>query len=299
MSQIRVETTTQESLAGRKIADLAMLVKFRLTATVVFSALMAYAIASTTTIRLDALLMLAVGGFLVTGAANALNQVLEKDYDALMVRTANRPLATGRMTMSEAVLWAGFMSLIGITLLAMFNPWAAFFGMLALVSYAFIYTPLKRVSPIAVTVGAFPGAMPMLIGSVAFEGTLSVLALSLFAIQFVWQFPHFWAIGWLGFDEYKKAGYKLLPERNGEREPNTGLYAMLYTFMLVPLGLAPWLLGATGPVSAVLLVLLALGYAWFGWNLQQKKDRQAARLLMFSSFFYLPLALIALLADKL
>jgi protoheme IX farnesyltransferase len=299
VSQLRAANTKGESHAGRKLSDLLLLVKFRLTATVVFSALMAYGIASTAPVGWDALMMLALGGFLVTGAANALNQVLEKDYDALMVRTANRPLATGRMSVSEAVLWAGFMSLAGITLLAMFNPWAAFFGMLALVSYSFIYTPLKRVSPIAITIGAFPGAMPMLIGSVAFEGTLSVLALSLFAIQFVWQFPHFWAIGWLGFDEYQKAGYKLLPERNGEREPNTGLYAMLYALMLVPLGLAPWYLGATGVISAAVLVLLALVYAWFGWNLQQKKDRKAARLLMFSSFLYLPLALFALLADKL
>ena len=162
-----------------RIQDLLQLVKFRLSATVVLSSLLAYLIAASGEVSLTAMLILAAGGFLTTGAANTLNQVLEKDFDRLMKRTANRPLAAGRMTISEAVLAAGFMSLFGISLLAVFNPWTAFFGTFALVSYAFVYTPMKRVSPGAVAIGAIPGALPTLIGCVAAQGELTWLGLTL------------------------------------------------------------------------------------------------------------------------
>jgi len=281
-----------------KVKDLGMLVKFRLTLTVVFSAFMAFLIASEGSIDWVSVLILVSGGFLITGASNTLNQVLEKDFDKLMARTENRPLATGRMNTSEAVLWAGFMTLAGIMLLAYFNVWAAFFGMVALVSYAFIYTPMKRVSPIAITIGAFPGALPVLIGCVAYQGELTMLGLSLFLIQFLWQFPHFLAIGWLGFDDYQKAGYQLLPTRNGEREPNTGFHSMLYAVLLIPFVIIPYYYGITGIWSMIFAVVVTLIYTWFGWNLQQKKDRKSALQLMFSSFFYLPFILIAFLIDK-
>jgi len=281
-----------------KVKDLGMLVKFRLTLTVVFSAFMAFLIASEGSIDWVSVLILVSGGFLITGASNTLNQVLEKDFDKLMARTENRPLATGRMNTSEAVLWAGFMTLAGIMLLAYFNVWAAFFGMVALVSYAFIYTPMKRVSPIAITIGAFPGALPVLIGCVAYQGELTMLGLSLFLIQFLWQFPHFLAIGWLGFDDYQKAGYQLLPTRNGEREPNTGFHSMLYAVLLIPFVIIPYYYGITGMWSMIFAVVVTLIYTWFGWNLQQKKDRKSALQLMFSSFFYLPFILIAFLIDK-
>lgn len=272
--------------------------KFRLSLTVVYSAVMAYLIASTGVTNWVAVLILAVGGFCVAGAANALNQVLERDYDKLMKRTANRPLAAGRMTISEAVMLAGLLSIIGLILLATFNPWASFFGVIALLSYAFLYTPMKRISPSAIAIGAFPGALPMLIGCVAFEGELTSLAFALFAIQFFWQFPHFGAISWLGFEDYQKAGFKFVASQNGERDVTIGLQGFLYALCLVPVGLIPFLTGVTGVVSAAVMGGLAVVYAWFGWNLYRSNDRKSAVMLMFSSFFYLPFALTVLWIDK-
>ncbi|MCB0571327.1 MAG: heme o synthase [Phaeodactylibacter sp.] len=276
-----------------------MLVKFRLSMTVVFSSVMAYLIADTGPVNWVALAILASGGFLVTGAANALNQVLEKDYDRLMKRTANRPVAAGRMKMSEAVMSAGLMSLFGITLLALFNPWTAFFGTFALVSYAFLYTPMKRLSPSAVVVGAVPGALPTLIGCVAAQGELTALGLSLFALQFFWQFPHFWSIGWLGYEDYAKAGYRLMPEREGQRGRSIRMQAFVYTLFLLPVSATPYLLGETGPVSLVIVLAVTLGYIYFGWNFFKAGGRKPALGLMFYSFIYIPASLIAFFADKL
>lgn len=275
-----------------------MLVKIRLSLTVVFSSLLAYLIAAPQAIQWSALAVLGLGGFLVTGAANALNQVLEKDYDRLMRRTADRPLAADRMSVSEAVMAAGLMSLFGICLLALFNPWAAFFGMVALLGYAFVYTPMKRISPLAVLVGAVPGALPVLIGSVAAQGELTLLAFVLFAIQFFWQFPHFWAIGWLGYEDYQRAGYRLLPSVDGQRDRSTGLQSFFYASFLLPVVVMPYLLGVTGLASAVVVAILTVLYAGLGWNFYRKADRKAALVLMFYSFFYLPISLVVLFIDK-
>lgn len=295
-----VETIKERSisLAGQRIQDYKMLVKFRLTITVVFSSVMAYLIASEGAINWTAVVILSLGGFLVTGASNALNQVLEKDYDKLMKRTANRPLAAGRMTVSEAVMAAGLMSVVGVSLLALFNVWAAFFGMLALLLYAFVYTPMKRVSPIAVLIGAFPGALPTLIGAVAIQGELTMLGLVLFAIQFFWQFPHFWSIGWLGYEDYNNAGYKLLPSKDGLNDRNTGLQSFLYALFLLPIGLMPYFIGVSGWISAVVVLILSVIYTLLGWNFYKQNDRKAALRVMFFSFFYNPLVLIALFLDK-
>lgn len=286
------------ALVRQRIEDFKLLVKFRLTLTVVFSSVMAYLIAAAGPINGFALLILALGGFLVTGAANTLNQVLEKDFDRQMQRTANRPLAAGRMKVADAVLLAGLMSLLGIVLLALFNPWTAFFGMVALLSYAFLYTPLKRISPIAVLVGAVPGALPTLIGAAAAQGSVTALGLTLFAIQFFWQFPHFWSIGWLGYEDYAKAGYKLLPARDGERNANTGWQSFIYALYLLPIGALPWWLGYAGVVSLGITLVLTLGYAYLGWQLYRNNDRKAALQLMFFSFVYIPTVLVALFLDK-
>ncbi len=280
------------------LQDFKMLVKFRLSLTVVFSSAMGFLIASPGSWSWFSLLMLSLGGFLVTGAANILNQVLEKDYDRLMQRTAQRPLATGRMRVSEAVLLAGIMALFGVTMLAWFNPWTAFLGMVALMLYAFVYTPLKRIGPVAVFVGAIPGALPTLIGAAAAEGFISALGASLFAIQFFWQFPHFWSIAWLGHDDYIRAGYRLLPDGGEERRTTTGLYAFFYALPLVPLGFAPWMTGATGLVSGAIIAILSVGYAAMGWGLYRRNDRKSALQLMFYSFMFIPVALVALWTDK-
>lgn len=282
----------------QKVRDFGELVKFKLSLTVVYSAVMAYLIAAQGTVDWISILVLALGGFCVAGAANALNQVLERDFDKLMKRTATRPLATGRMTVSEAVLAAGILSIIGLMLLALFNPWASFFGVIALLSYAFLYTPMKRISPSAIAVGALPGALPMLIGCVAFQGELTSLALTLFLLQFFWQFPHFGAISWLGFEDYQKAGFKFVVSKDGKQDPSIGLQAIFYALCLVPVGLVPYYTNITGIVSAVIVAVLAIAYAWFGWNLYRKSDRKAAMQLMFFSFFYLPLALTAFWLDK-
>jgi protoheme IX farnesyltransferase len=293
--------TAQRPFAGllQRVQDLKMLVKFRLTTTVVFSSVMAYLIAATGPVNGWAIAILATGGFLVTGAANALNQVLEKDFDKLMSRTADRPLAAGRMKVSEAVLAAGFMSLIGISFLALFNPWTAFLGTFALVSYSFVYTPMKRVSPDAVTIGAVPGALPTLIGCVAAQGELTWLGLTLFGIQFLWQFPHFWSIGYLGREDYAKAGYRLLPVKDGQLNlRKLGGQALLATVVLIPIGLLPTWLGVTGWVAGATVVVLGMGYAYFAWRFQREPVRKTALQLMFYSFVYIPLSLLVIWGDK-
>ncbi|MBK6995856.1 MAG: protoheme IX farnesyltransferase [Lewinellaceae bacterium] len=194
---------------------------------------MSYAIVCEGAVNWGSMLLLAVGGFLVTGAANALNQVLERDYDRLMPRTANRPVVTGRMSVSTAVLLAGLMALFGISMLSWFNPLTGFLGTLSLISYAFIYTPMKRSTPLAVVVGAVPGALPLIIGCVAYEGFISPTAWMLFGLQFLWQFPHFWAVAWLADEDYKKAGFYLLPSGNGEKDKTTGLLSFAFCLLLI------------------------------------------------------------------
>jgi protoheme IX farnesyltransferase len=285
-------------IVRQKITDYKLLVKFGLNIVVVISAIAAYLTTANGIIDWSKVFTLGVAGFLVTGAANALNEVLEKDYDKLMNRTANRPIAAGRMSSSEAVLAAGLMSVVGLCLLALFNPLTVFLGSLSLISYAFIYTPLKRVSPIAVLVGAIPGALPVLIGSVAVTGHLTTLSIALFAIQFLWQFPHFWAIAWVGDEDYKKAGFNLLPSQDGRLDKTVGWNALVYTAFLIPVGCGPYVLGFTGLFSAVVLVILGLGYSYFAYMLYKKCTREAARSLMFSSFLYLPIAQLAMVFDK-
>lgn len=283
----------------QRLKDFQLLVKLRLSLTVVFSSVMAFLIASSGSIEWQSVLILAMGGFLVTGAANILNEVLEKDFDKLMKRTADRPLAAGRMQVADAVMAAGFMSMSGITLLALFNPWTAFLGMLSLVTYSFLYTPMKRISPAAVVVGAIPGALPTLIGCVAAQGELTLLGWSLFAIQFLWQFPHFWSIGWLGFEDYKKAGYKLFPEKDGKQDTSPALQAFVYALLLIPTGLLPYYLGASGIISAILVGIMSVAYAWFALGFYRQNDRKSALQLMFFSFIFIPVSLIVLYIDKL
>lgn len=271
-----------------------MLVKFRLNLLVVFTSGIGYVIGSEQYFTWSGLLLLSLGGFLITGAANTLNQVLEKDYDKMMPRTSNRPLPTGRMTISTAVLAAGFMSLLGIFFLAMFNPLTALIGTVSLIIYAFVYTPVKRISSFAVTIGAIPGALPPMIGWVAATGTLESEAIILFAIQFFWQFPHFWAIGWLQHDAYKKAGYHLLPSKGG-RDKSSALHCFIYATFLIPISL---FVGWTGMVSWLvvgIITVTALYYTYYSWKFYQACTMEAAKKLMFSSFFYLPIVMIALL----
>ena len=260
---------------------------------VVFTAGIGFLLGASTFSWLE-FLILCLGGFLVTGAANAFNQVIEKDFDKLMKRTEDRPLAAKRMTISEGVLAAGFMSLFGISLLALLNPLTALLGTFSLVIYAFIYTPVKRISPIAVLIGAIPGALPPMIGWTAATGTLGMEAFLIFGIQFLWQFPHFWAIAWLSHEDYTKAGYFLLPSPGG-KDKATAFQCLLYALSLIPIGMIGYIFSIIGWFPAIIVTITGIVYTKAAWQLYQECSDEAARKLMFSSFFYLPITLLALL----
>ncbi len=283
------------------LKDYSLLVKMRLTLTVVFSSVMAYLLtADLSSLFLGDLFILAIGGFTITATANILNEVLEKDFDKLMVRTMDRPLATGRMSTSSAVLIAGIHGLVGLFALAYFNPLTVLLGVLAIILYAFVYTPLKRYSTIAITVGAIPGALPVLIGSVAYTGTFTHLALILFGLQFLWQFPHFWAIGWLGHNEYAKAGYKLCPtDKKGQPDDKIGFYSAIYALLLIPMAILLWTEGYSSFFSVLLVSFSSIVFAYYGYQLYLENSRRKALSLMFSSLIYLPLVLLILFFDKL
>jgi protoheme IX farnesyltransferase len=239
-----------------------------------------------------------VGGFLVTGASNIINQIIEVDLDKLMQRTAARPLPSGRLSIMEAVIFASIIGFIGLFLLFTFiNLLTALFTFLSLVLYAFVYTPLKRVGPVAVFVGAFPGALPPLIGWVAATNMLEVGAFTLFAIQFVWQFPHFWAIAWVADEDYKRAGFKLLPNRGG-KDLQTAFQIMIYTLFLLPLSVLPAKFGITGINAALIAVVCGSLFLIQTFYLMKECSRKAALQMMFGSFIYLPVVQIAFLLDK-
>jgi protoheme IX farnesyltransferase len=282
-----------------KLGDYALLTKLRLASLVVFSALIGYLFAADSVFTPTALLLLALGGTLVTGSANAINQVIEKDIDKLMNRTQNRPLPAGRMSAIEAILIAGICGVAGISLISFyFNTLAGVISAISLFSYAFVYTPLKRISPAAVFVGAIPGALPPMIGYVCASAQIDFMAIYLFSIQFIWQFPHFWSIAWLQFEDYQKAGIMLLPSSGG-KTAESAIQNIAYCLALIPLGILPFVLHITGTVSMVLLLIAALFFLWKAIDLYRLRTDKAARQLMFASFVYLPIAQIVLLADKL
>ena len=276
-----------------KLQDYMMLVKFKLTLMVVMSSVLAYVVAAGSGINWIVMSLLFVGGFAVSAAANGINQVLEKEYDAMMVRTMTRPLAAGRMKSSEAVMSSGLMLVFGVICLGLINPLTAFIGMCSFVLYAFLYTPMKRYSTLSVAIGAIPGALPVLIGVVAHSGTLTTLGLTLFLVQFLWQFPHFWAIAYLSFEDYSKAGYKLLPlSSDGTLDRNIGAYSALYALLIVPTVIYGYMAGIdTAMWSLVLILVATLIYLGFAVRMQIKPSRKTALGLMFSSFFYLPIVL--------
>jgi heme o synthase len=276
------------------------LVKPRLTLLVVFSAIFGYMMAPNVTgFDLLTVLALGLGGFLITGASNTLNQVIEAEHDRLMTRTQNRPMARKVLSPLEAVVFALVCGAGGITLLGVVFEGLvpALLGIIALLLYAFVYTPLKRVHSIAVLVGAFPGAMPPLIGWAAATGTLGYEALILFLIQFLWQFPHFWAIAWVLEDDYKKAGFKMLPA-DGGRSAFTASIILIYTLLLVPVAVLPYALGLSGWITSAVIAATGLAFSFQAWTLLKVRTVKAASRLMFGSFIYLPVVQIAMLIDK-
>lgn len=289
----------------KKIKDYLQLVKLSLSIMVVFSSVISYLLAPKV-VEYDWMMigLLFVGGMLVTGSANAINQVVEKDTDAIMKRTANRPVAAGRMTVREGWAFAIITGIAGVLILGyFFNPLSAGLAAFSLFLYAFIYTPLKKVNSIAVLVGAVPGALPCLIGWAAGDDTLTLGGWVLFGLQFLWQFPHFWAIAWLAHKDYSSAGFKLLPSDKGPTK-FTAMQTVIYSLLLIPVSVIPYFIGMCSyeDIKGMIgLVLVALGNLFMVWrciSLYRKMDVGSARRVMFGSYLYLPVVLLALLMSK-
>jgi len=294
----KVERASWLQFVNYKLQDYSMLVKTRLNLTVVFSAIIGALLAFKLDFAYLQLFFLGVGGFLVTGSANAINQIIEKNHDRRMKRTANRPLATGRMSETEAVLIAGISGVIGLLILGYcFNALAALIGAISLFSYAFIYTPLKRVGPVAVFVGAIPGALPPVIGWVAATGTLGFEAYVLFGIQFLWQFPHFWAIGWLGDKDYRKAGFKMSPKLGGQSK-YMAFQIVVYTAFLIVVSLMPVVFGMVSIYFVPAALILGAMLLYTGIQLFLQCNNKAALKVMLASVIYLPLLQIALVVSR-
>ncbi len=276
--------------------------KFTLSFTVVFSCVVCYLLAPDIIVNnidtLVKIIELFIAGMLVTASANAINQAVEKDTDAMMKRTSKRPVASGRMSQQSAYIFAIVSGSIGVIMMFVcFNLASAFLSAFSLFLYAFIYTPLKKVSSISVLVGAFPGALPCLIGWVAATNDFSSGGWILFAIQFLWQFPHFWAIAWVAHNDYTKAGFKLLPSDKGPTKV-TAIQAILYAMLMVPIGMLPFYFNMSGQISFWIVLACNLFIVLQCVRLYIDMDTKAARRVMFSSYIYLPVVFLSLLADK-
>jgi protoheme IX farnesyltransferase len=292
-----INTLSGASLWAAKGRAYFELLKFRLSFLVAFSCAFGFVLASPV-IHWPTLLMVFTGGFLVSGASVIVNQILEKDLDFLMTRTMNRPLPTNRLSTQEALSFCLFCFAAGIAILwFVTNPLTTMLSVVSMILYSFVYTPLKRFGPIAVFVGAIPGALPPLLGWTASTGVISHEALIIFGIQFIWQFPHFWAIAWVADDDYKKAGFKLLPN-GGKKDLNTAIQIMIYTMCLIPLGLLPATFGITGIKSAIIATVCGVFFFAQTFSLMRSGDRRSALKIMFGSFLYLPIVQIAYLLDK-
>ena len=282
--------------------DFKAITKAGLAISVVFSSIAGFVLGETDfdSFHWIVLLKLAIGGYCMVGASNAFNQVIEKDLDALMDRTKNRPIPAGRMQSNVALAIASLLTIIGIFLLYTINPKTAMFGAISIFLYTSVYTPLKTVTSLSVFVGAFPGAIPFMLGWVAATGNFGIEAGTLFLIQFFWQFPHFWAIGWFLYEDYEKAGFFMLP--TGKKDKGTALQIILYTIWLIIASLLP-VLGYTGqlyitPIAAVIVFLLGVWMLFYAVRLYQLRTAKAARTLMLVSVSYITLLQLVYIFDK-
>lgn len=285
-----------------KVKDYFQLIKFTLSFMVVFSTVVSFLIAPNEQFyvrdKIISVLLLFAAGMLITGSANAINQVLEKDSDKLMMRTAKRPVASGRMSVNEAGVFAFITGALGVFMMwKYFNLPSAMVGLFSLFLYGFIYTPLKKVNSISVLVGAVPGALPCLIGWVAATGNFETGGWVLFGIQFLWQFPHFWAIAWLAHKDYTNAGFKLLPADKGPTR-FTAMQSIIYSALMIPVGFLPYYTGISGMVSMFILLACNGWMVYVSVLLFIRMDAKSARRVMFSSYFYLMIVLLAMFANR-
>lgn len=299
MIQTKSDTRVLEITPVMKLKLYLELLKFRLSLLVAFSAGVGYLLAIKGNINWINFAVFSFGGFLVSGASIVINQILEKDIDRLMKRTCNRPLPSFKILPQEAVLFGFLVGLAGFTLLLVSSNWyTVLLSLLSMVLYGFVYTPMKRVGPLAVWVGAIPGALPPMIGWIAATGTFSLEAFILFLLQFFWQFPHFWAIAWVMDEDYQKAGFKLLPSKGG-KDTLSALQIMFTTLLLIPAGWLPTYFGITGSTSAIIATISAMAFLIPTFILVKEKSRRMALMIMFGSFLYLPIVQFAYLMDKL
>ena len=297
--QTLLSSTAKTQTLASIFDDLKQITKFRLSVSVVFSAIAGYLLAAET-IQIYTLLMLAIGGYFMVGASNVFNQIIEKDPDKLMKRTQNRPLPTGRMSVTTAMIIGVLLTIFGLAILYTINPKTAMFGAISIFLYISVYTPLKPVTPLAVFAGAIPGAIPFMLGWVAATGKFDIEPGMLFLIQFFWQFPHFWAIGWLQHEEYKKAGFNLLP--TGEKNRKATTQILLYTVWMILVSVFP-VLKLTGslylsPVAAIIIFILGLVMLYYGYELHKKQTDKMARKLMLASVLYITLIQVIYVIDK-
>lgn len=281
---------------SQKLKDYNALTKMRLASLVVYTAGLCYGLAPGPFIWLDFIYII-LGGFLVTGASNGLNQIFEIKSDALMERTKDRPLPAGRMTIAEALIFSLVIGSLGLFILWQLNTISFTLGLVALLSYAFVYTPLKKITPLSVFVGAFPGSIPPMIGYVAATGEFGLEPGILFFVQFVWQFPHFWAIAWKGSEDYKKGGYKMLPYGQ-EKDKKTAFIILFYTLFVIPAGMLPWVFNISGLTSMILAVVLGFYFLKPAIKLYKTCKDEDALKLMFASFAYLPLVFLFYFLDN-
>lgn len=281
------------------VKDLGVLTKHRLSMSVVFSSLAGYLLGAET-LDIKTLLLLSIGGYCMVGASNVFNQVIERKSDALMKRTSDRPVVTGRISVQVSFIIGALMTLLGLYLLFIINPITALFGAISIFLYTSIYTPLKQITPLSVFVGAFPGAIPFMLGWVAATGDFSIEPGTLFMIQFFWQFPHFWALGWWLYDDYQKGGFFMLP--TGKRDSSTALQIVLYSIWTVLISIIP-VLGLTGrlilsPTAAIIVFLLGAMLIYFAVQLYRIRTEKAAKDLMLASVSYITLVQVVYVIDK-
>jgi protoheme IX farnesyltransferase len=281
------------------IKDFKELTKFRLAVSVVFSSIAGYLL-GVDDLNFGNLLLLALGGYAMVGASNAFNQIIEKNLDAKMKRTKNRPIPSGSMSVNVAFAIASLLTVLGLILLFIINPITSMFGAISIFLYVSVYTPLKTMTPLSVFVGAFPGAIPFMLGWVAATGSFGIEAGTLFMIQFFWQFPHFWALGWWLYDDYKEGGFFMLP--TGKRDKGTAIQIILYTIWTLIVSVVP-VLGVTGDlklsiVSAVLVFILGLVMLYYAIQLFKNRKTKDARQLMLASVSYITLIQIIYVLDK-
>lgn len=294
-----LSVTKTSSLSPSAVQIFMDITKFRLSISVLFSSVAGYLLGATT-VDFFVLLLLCIGGYAMVGASNVFNQIVERDLDALMDRTKNRPLPAGNISVRAAFILACVLTAIGIGVLYAINPMTSFFGAISIFMYVSLYTPLKTRTPLSVFVGAFPGAIPFMLGWVAASGSFGIEPGTLFMIQFFWQFPHFWAIGWFLYEDYQKGGFYMLP--NGKRDKGTAVQVVLYSIWTVVASLIP-AFGITGAlylstVSAILIGVIGIGLLYYALRLYKEQTAKAAKALMLASVSYITLLQIIYVIDK-